>query len=446
VTFPLAFTPMEYYYWCDDRRDYPTCFPLELRFSGALDRNRFAAAWTAAIDRQPLLRALVDDSGSRPMWIEGKGPIPEFDWAEEGVAIAESAERIDLTETPGIQCWLRIGSASSRVLFRFHHACCDGLGALQFVEDLLIHYHREVHGTENGIALRSLRPDQLSRRGTFAQIAARPSFWLRLRYALAISSFWAPLMWRHPAPLARSADCAGAETKVTDHSFVTELLNKETVKSLRQKASARGVTLNDLLLHDLFVVVGKWQRHNGGRASDWLRVNVPVSLRAPGDRVLPATNRLSYGFLTRRLRDCRAGACLLQSIHAEMTKIRNKILALRFMGGVAVAGGVRGMLKWFLSRKRTYATIVFSNLGRVLNVKQLPRRQRRLVCGDVLLEQVSGVPPIRPLTRASIAVIAYADDMSVSLQGDLKYFDSAAVSALLESYVARLKQTARGDD
>jgi hypothetical protein len=121
-------------------------------------------------------------------------------------------------------------------------------------------------------------------------------------------------------------------------------------------------------------------------------------------------------------------------------------LALRFLGGVAVAGRIGGMLKWFLNRKRTYATIVLSNLGRVLNVKQLPRRQRRLVCGDVLLEQVSGVPPIRPLTRASIAVIAYADDMSVSLQGDLQYFDSAEVSELLEIYVARLKQTARGED
>jgi hypothetical protein len=44
VIFPMAFTPVEYYCWCDDRPEYPTCFPLELRFSGSLDHDCFARA------------------------------------------------------------------------------------------------------------------------------------------------------------------------------------------------------------------------------------------------------------------------------------------------------------------------------------------------------------------------------------------------------------------
>jgi hypothetical protein len=445
VTFPLAFTPVEYYYWCDDRPEYPTCFPLELEFSGSLDRNCFARAWTETILRHPMLSALVDDSGPRPIWIEGKGELPKFDWAEAGVPISGSTEPIDLTAKAGIQCWLRIGSQSSRVLMRFHHASCDGLGASQFVEDLLIHYHREAHGKENGITIRSLQPDRLSRRLTFARIAERPSFWLKFRYAMAISSFWAPLLLRRPAPLAKLADGAGGETREADRSFVTELLDKNTVRSLKQKATSCGVMLNDLLLRDLFMVIGKWQTQNGGRAGDWLRVNVPVSLRGAGDRVLPAANRLGFVFLTRRLRDCRDGTSLLQSIHEEMTRIRKKNLALRFVGGLAVASRIDGMMKWFLNRKRTYATIVFSNLGRVLNVRQLPRRQRQIVSGGILLKQVSAVPPIRPLTRASIAVITYGEEVTVNLQGDLNYFDIAQVSELLGRYVARLKQTANGE-
>jgi hypothetical protein len=446
VTFPLAFTPIEYYYWCDDRREYPTCYPLELRFSGSLDRQRFATAWVAALDRHPLLRALVDDSHSRPVWIEGDGRLPAFDWAEEGVPISGLTEQLDLTAKPGIQCWLRIGSASSRVLLRFHHACCDGQGAFQFVEDLLIHYHREDHGVENGIAIRPLQPDRLSRRAIFTQIAKRPSFWLKLRYAMLISGFWAPFILRRPAPLARSADSASAETKVTDPGFITARLDKDTVRRLRRRASSRTVTLNDLLLHDLFVMLSKWQTQNGGRGTDWLRVNVPVSLRGAGDRFLPAANRMSYAFLTRRLRDCRDGAGLLQSIHEEMANPKRQRSALRFMGGLAVASRVNGMMEWFLNRKRTYATIVLSNLGRVLNVKQLPRRQRRIVCGDVLLEQVAGVPPIRPFTHASIAVVTYAEEVTVNLLCDSDYFERAQASELLEIYVARLKQTANDEN
>jgi hypothetical protein len=82
-------------------------------------------------------------------------------------------------------------------------------------------------------------------------------------------------------------------------------------------------------------------------------------------------------------------------------------------------------------------------VGRVLNVKQLPRQQRRIVCGDALLEQVSGVPPIRPLTRAAVAVATYAEEVTVSLQYDSNYFGRAQASELLEIFVARLKQTAR---
>jgi hypothetical protein len=43
--FPLPLTPFEYYYWCDDRPDYPTTFPIELTFSGLLEPDplrRFA--------------------------------------------------------------------------------------------------------------------------------------------------------------------------------------------------------------------------------------------------------------------------------------------------------------------------------------------------------------------------------------------------------------------
>jgi hypothetical protein len=78
-------------------------------------------------------------------------------------------------------------------------------------------------------------------------------------------------------------------------------------------------------------------------------------------------------------------------------------------------------------------------------VKQLPRRQRRIVCGDVLLEQVSGVPPIRPLTRASIAVITYAEEVTLCLQCDSNYFERAQASELLQIYIARLKQTANDE-
>ena len=444
MTFPLAFNPVEYYYWCDDRPEYPTCFPVELGFAGVLDYDCFARAWTETIGRHPMLSALVDSSGPRPIWIDGRGELPEIDWAEEGVPITGLTGPMDLTARAGIRCWVRVGSQASRILLRFHHAACDGLGASQFVEDLMMHYHREAVGSDNGLEIRPLQPERLSRRLALAQVAERPSFWLKLRYATAILRFWAPLLLRRPVPLAKSSDCAVEAVAVADHRMISEVLDKEAVRNLKTQATTYGVALNDLLLRDLFVVLGEWQTRNGGRANDRLRVNVPVSLRGAGDRALPAANRLSDVFLTRRLRDCRDENSLLQSIHEEMTDVRERNLSLRFLGGLAVASGIDGMMEWFLNRKRTYATVVFSNLGRVLNVRQMPREQRQIVCGGVLLNHVSAVPPVRPLTRASIAVITYGHELIVNLQGDLSCFENAQLHELLKCYMDRVKQTASG--
>ena len=60
TVFPLALTPFEYYYYSDDCAEYPTTFPVELRFSGTLVREHFAAALEETVRRHPLLRVNVE--------------------------------------------------------------------------------------------------------------------------------------------------------------------------------------------------------------------------------------------------------------------------------------------------------------------------------------------------------------------------------------------------
>ena len=67
--FPLPLTPFEYYYWCDDRPEYPTTFPLELLFRGPLRREPLEAAIRVCLDRHPLLAANLDTTTKFPQWI-----------------------------------------------------------------------------------------------------------------------------------------------------------------------------------------------------------------------------------------------------------------------------------------------------------------------------------------------------------------------------------------
>jgi hypothetical protein len=63
------------------------------------------------------------------------------------------------------------------------------------------------------------------------------------------------------------------------------------------------------------------------------------------------------------------------------------------------------------------------------------------VCGNVVLERVAGVPPIRPLTRSAMVVGEYAGEMIVIVRCDPRYFRPEDTRAFLEAYVQKLRET-----
>jgi hypothetical protein len=199
------------------------------------------------------------------------------------------------------------------------------------------------------------------------------------------------------------------------------------------------------MLSDLFQVMEDWNNFAGQSKKSWLRINVPVSLRTREDKSLPAANRLSFAFLSRRLSDCANRKKLLSSVHTEMETIRSEHLSLGFLAGLAFVGGHRGLLPWFLERNRSFATIVMSNLGRPFARTSLPSREGRLVCGDVTLDKITGAAPIRPGTRASIAVIRYANRLLVNLKCDPQFFSPAETEKLLGDYMSKLRETSCRD-
>jgi len=161
---------------------------------------------------------------------------------------------------------------------------------------------------------------------------------------------------------------------------------------------------------------------------------------------MPAANVMAFTFLTRNAADCHDDRRLLETIHRQTEAIKSQRLGLYHIGGLAFAARFKGLMPWVLKRRRCLATVVFSNMGKVLGRTPLPRRDRRLVVGDVVLEQITGVPPIRALTRASFVVSAYGGETSVCLQCDPTIFSVQQTRELLAAYMRQLEKTvARGD-
>ena len=143
MIFPLPLTPFEEYMLADDRPQWPMSFFLRLELRGQYDPAILTSALTAALARHPLLASLLaDDGGGGLQWVAGPGVPPPVSFARAGCELDfPEGRQIDLRRRIGVRVWVRSDGADEWTLWlQFHHACCDGLGAMQFVGDVLAAY------------------------------------------------------------------------------------------------------------------------------------------------------------------------------------------------------------------------------------------------------------------------------------------------------------------
>ncbi len=452
MPFPLPLTPFEYYYWSDDRPEYPMTFPLDLRFSGNLQREVFLTALRKALDQNPLLDARIDDRSAWPQWVSSGQSLPWVDWTDESAPITHpQGEYIDLRRESGLRIWVRTDQDTTRLQFQFHHACCDGMAAFGFIDYLLSCYALALGPVENPPELPALDVTKLAGRGDFSAHETR-----KLTWATAFGDLWVtirewskilfgnPTLLATPRPGSETATNAVAEKQSGREllEFEIKSLSGEQVSQLRRMAHAHGVNLNELLARDLFLTLCDWNRRHAGSTRGRFRLNVPVNLRLTSDKTLPAANRLGFAFISHPSAPGEDDNASLALVHAEMQRNKKGRLSLYFLGGLTLASNVRGLLPWTLRRRRSFATMVFSNIGRPFAQSGLPRSDGRLVCGDLVLDRITGVPPIRPLTRGAIAAFEYADKMTFCLRCDPKLFRGEETRELLDAYLARLTDTA----
>jgi hypothetical protein len=436
--FPLPLTPFEYYYWCDDRPEYPTTYPVELVFSPPLSRQTFQNALERVIVRHPLLMSLVAEDGRLgPCWI-GNGELVAVDWSDEKTPIHPAdGQRIDLCRSPGMRIQARNGQDATRMIFQFHHACCDAYGSFKFIEDVMIAYAQECG---DAIAtLSPLEPALLRRRGEYD--LPDPSFWTTIRDWWIGGKIWTKFAMQSPAVLAAKKGSAAITHDFTPakepHSFISRVLDAEFLQQLRVLSRNTGCSINDILLCGLFLAVRDWNAAYR-KPHGPLRINMPVLMLERKTMAMPAANRLSFAFLTRNTRDCDAPRKLLESIRRETEAIKRCRLGLYFVGGLKTFRGVPGLIPWFLHQPRCRATVVLSYGGRLFAHAPLQRQEGKIVCGQSVLQSVAGVPPIRPLTRAAIFAMSYAGRTSLNLQCDPRFFDAQAQEEFMAEYVGHI--------
>ncbi len=92
-----------------------------------------------------------------------------------------------------------------------------------------------------------------------------------------------------------------------------------------------------------------------------------------------------------------------------------------------------------MRKGRCDATCVLSNLGGVLASSPLPRREGKIVSGNVVLDGIDFFSPIRAGTLVNVAFVFYADKLRICLQSDGRQMTAAQAEDLLATYLSMIR-------
>lgn len=438
----LMLTAFEEYMLCDDRPDHPMTGFFRLRFSGRLNVSALEAAVQMTVARHPLVRSRVcRNDRNRLFWnSDDVFSVPLERWSADGQREYPAAGYIDLTASPGTRIWLVEREGAHDLVVQIHHACTDALGMCRLIDDLLITYGRNAGAVGPEMALQTLDNRQLANRSRIGMT------WGKLLQMLPGLYFVGRFFLRKPTPLGLASANPSSCQSAGFPSPRTYDFRIEDSHRILAEARLKKMTVNDLLARDLFLALNAWRTENGtGTARDWLRFFVPVNARTADHAILSAANVMGAVFLERNQQQMANPESLLRSIHAEMRMIKHRHLGLLFIAAHSMLRRFPRLRHSIVSGASCRSSCVFSNLGIILSRTPLPRRDGKLVIGDVLLDGVDFIAPLRPLTAAAVCVYTYAGRLSINLHFDPRSISKPQADRLLECFVGQIRQTAGGD-
>lgn len=437
----FPFTTLEEWLFWEDRPAYPwSCF-IRLRFTGQLDRVAFEEAVHRVLKRHPLFCATARIRGRTHLqWIPVDDPQPPITWASGPVGGSfPAAAPLDLFREIGIRFHIVSDGRACDLVIQFHHACCDGVGMVAVADELLIAYALALGGAPDGLRLPTLDPSRFAARGRFGLTAGRL---MRMLPRQLVGLHGAgKFLLRNPVPIIPCQSHADETLAPPQYPAVLGgVLEPAELLRLREAARRYEVRLNDLLVRELFLAVAQWRaRQSIPDDNDWLRMMIPVNMRSPDDDRLAAVSLASFVVLDRRSRDFADPGRLLRGIHDEMSLILRLQLGFTFVFCSGLLNLIPGRLKARVRAPHCMASCVLSNVGRLFVQSPLPRSDGRVVAGNVILESVDIVAPIRPYTCASFVAITYAGRLAITLHYDPRPLTGPQAADLLDTFLTRLR-------
>lgn len=387
----------------DARPGHSMCFFVETTLEGPLCRERFERCVNALVSRHPRLGSRVRTRLGAWEWTApDRAPIVE--WAP--LARAEHTTKTpadtpaDLRTTSGVRfVVMEVDCGIWQVVMHVHHAVCDGVAALEVLGDLWSLYH--------GSPLPSFRDG----RAVVLPPASEP-------VSPASASWWHTVrefLTNRPAVVARVTRPPQRSGTTAWPPYTTVTFSTDVTQRLRHAAEAASATVNDVVVGATMRGIAAWNA-TAGSPEHTIRINMPTNLRPAGSRS-PAANDMSYAFLDRAPSACLPYQTLVTSLASASRWIQATRATQQFLNVLAACCRIPGLLTVITRLPLCFSTAVVSNVGNVVSRMRTtaPLRDGRICPADLTITRVTGVPPLRPLTRVAVGVTTYQAAMTMSV-------------------------------
>jgi NRPS condensation-like uncharacterized protein len=438
TVLPLALTAFEQLMLADDRRAYPMTFFIQISVTGDLQRAEFESASVAAIRRHPLLCAIVRWRFLKPQWVAASAPIV-VEWCKDTLPTPLLEERyLDLRTQPGLRISVSHTRDGSKILFMFHHAATDGIGAIQFIGDVLAEYGIATATTDDERPhLSPVDPKCLLRRGEPWESGKQPPRLLRTWFSRAVE-----ILGVHPSGMLKRSHVPDSQRQGRP-LFLTRFLERSDLKAVNKEATRRGVTSNELLAMAMYESLYQWNQHDGRDASkDVFRIGMPASVRTPIHDNCPAANIVSYILLTRRGHEIEDPKSMLNYIASESRQVLNGRETGIILLSIKLACWFPGLLRILTRLPVRLVTTVLANVGEVKRQlrNRFPLRRGKCVAGNVELDCLQGAAPVRPGTHVATSVGKYAGRLIINPNCDPQFFTAEEAEIFTDRFMQNVRQ------
>ncbi len=443
--FPLRISPFEEYFYQDSRGRFPMSENVVWYFTGRPDRELLEETLREAVLREPTLFAAIKKRGTKYYWVTTepiRQPVLSCETVDRPILGGSGVLALDRLSPGGpnsVRFHLIVGPDGFLIHDVFHHTLTDGIGIVRFFSYWMALYDNRLRET------RALPPipcpppcDPLSFKGRedfqivypepvplpkrlFA-IVKRITLWFARR-PLNVS----PILLKRksaqaasekygggPSALSSAPIIPGTDEAMADPDRPRLYWRGLSLKPYLQSAKTHGVSMNSLLLRDLFTASARWLEEISGRkGSGRLKIVIPINMRTENHGTLPMANMVGYIFVNRRANHCDRSEEFLHGIDEEIRRLRKWSVGAFFTRGLKFFRKIPGVIHFFTADFFCHATLVFSNVGQIGSAFVRPdwRKDRRIVLSDGSeLIRMVGAPPVRSNTPIGIAVISCGDD------------------------------------